>query len=498
MSLSRIKTWIEEVLTPDDLNAEFNNILNNPVSLISPLTGALDLDGQTITVDAAAATTFVSSSSCSWSFMSGAKSGTPATTGSVVNYSAQTFTDSATAGSGTATAYTAFAFQRPTLAATNASVTTTDAATFYIPNNVAAGTNETITNSWAIWVDAGNVRFDDDIYWRSGTGFAGILAHNNSAARTYTFPDSDGTVLFTSGALGTPTSGTLTNCTGYPGTSLTVIDAAGDYLVGTAADTAAREPAYATIAAHASTMDPWGTRVLLLTGGAVTFTDIADADYVGQQVKLIMNAAHIWTDGAVFDVQGGATYTTAAGDQVILTATAVDAFDVEIIPANGGVVSSKGRTPITLTAAQASTSGTSITFSSIPAGVKRITVMLVGVSTNGTSLPIVQIGDAGGPEATGYAGVVRSSASETALDTGFTVSQDASASQVLHGALTLTLMDAAAFTWVATGVFGRSDAADGSYVGGSKSLSAELTQVVVTTVNGTDAFDAGSISICYE
>src|SRR3990167_1159356 len=40
--------------------------------------------------------------------------------------------------------------------------------------------------------------------------------------------------------LGTPTSGTLTNCTGYPGTSLTVIDAAGDGLIGTAADTAAR------------------------------------------------------------------------------------------------------------------------------------------------------------------------------------------------------------------------------------------------------------------
>ena len=102
----------------------------------------------------------------------------------------------------------------------------------------------------------------------------------------------------------------------------------------------ARKPATATVAAHATTMDPWVARVVTLSGSAVTFTDIADADYIGQTVLLIMNAAHIWTDGAVFDVQGGATYTTAAGDQVLLVATAVDAFDVTISPASGKVVNS--------------------------------------------------------------------------------------------------------------------------------------------------------------
>src|SRR3990167_8335097 len=152
MALSRTKVWVAEVLTFADLNAEFNGILNNALSLISPLTGSLDLDGNSLTLDAAAVTSVVSSAAVSWNFTSGAKSGTPATTGSVANYSAQTFTDSATAGSGTATAYVAYAIQRPTLAATNASVTTTDAATWYIANNVAAGTNQTLTNSWALWV----------------------------------------------------------------------------------------------------------------------------------------------------------------------------------------------------------------------------------------------------------------------------------------------------------------------------------------------------------
>src|SRR3990167_9162592 len=52
MSLARVKVWIAgEVLTASELNAEFNNILNNPVSLISPLTATLDLDGQRLTLD---------------------------------------------------------------------------------------------------------------------------------------------------------------------------------------------------------------------------------------------------------------------------------------------------------------------------------------------------------------------------------------------------------------------------------------------------------------
>jgi hypothetical protein len=41
MALARVKTWVREVLTFADQNAEFDNILNNALSLISPLTGNL-------------------------------------------------------------------------------------------------------------------------------------------------------------------------------------------------------------------------------------------------------------------------------------------------------------------------------------------------------------------------------------------------------------------------------------------------------------------------
>lgn len=152
--------WGTEVLTAADLNAEFDNILNNASALISPLGGALDWDGYAHTLDTAGVTTAQSTSSTAWSFTPGNKSGAPGTTGGIANFAASTWTDTNTAGSGTASAWTGHSFQRPTLAAANSSVTTTDAATVYIANSPLAGSNQTLTNAYALWVDAGNVRFD--------------------------------------------------------------------------------------------------------------------------------------------------------------------------------------------------------------------------------------------------------------------------------------------------------------------------------------------------
>lgn len=163
MSLSRVKVWGTEVLTAADLNAEFDNILNNAASLISPLGGALDWDGYAHTLDAAGVTTAQSTASIAWTFTPGNKTGTPSTTGGITNYAASTWTDNNTAGSGTATAWVGHAFQRPTLAASNSSVTTTNAATVYIANAPLAGSNETLTNPYALWVDDGKVRFDGDL-----------------------------------------------------------------------------------------------------------------------------------------------------------------------------------------------------------------------------------------------------------------------------------------------------------------------------------------------
>jgi len=52
--------------------------------------------------------------------------------------------------------------------------------------------------------------------------------------------------------------------------------------------------------------------------------------------------------------------------------------------------------------AQNTTSGTSIDFLSIPSWVRRITVMLNGVSTSGTSRQQIQLGVSGTPETSSY------------------------------------------------------------------------------------------------
>jgi hypothetical protein len=95
-----------------------------------------------------------------------------------------TYTDSATAGAGTATLFAFNVWNAPTLAATNAGVTTTDAATCYITGYPANGGNMTITNPWALWVEAGNVRFD-------GTLTLGNDADNVSGQINFIASDGD-------------------------------------------------------------------------------------------------------------------------------------------------------------------------------------------------------------------------------------------------------------------------------------------------------------------
>lgn len=151
---------------------------------------------------------------------------------------------------------------------------------------------------------------------------------------------------------------------------------------------------------------------------------------------------------------------------------------------------------------QNATSGTSIDFTSIPTGTKRITVNFVGVSTNGSSDTLIQLGDSGGFEATGYfsvSSIVQGSGSATgSYTTGLGIRYSA-ADQLVHGSVIITLVDESTNTWAAQGVLGVDAGADFScFVSGSKSLSDVLTQIRITTVGGTNTFDAGKINIVYE
>ena len=148
----------------------------------------------------------------------------------------------------------------------------------------------------------------------------------------------------------------------------------------------------------------------------------------------------------------------------------------------------------------ATTSGTSVTFTGIPAGVKQIVVTFKGVSTNGTSQKLIRIGDSGGIEDSGYSSVsssiIGATVNTVTRSTGFTINSLV-AVHTLQGSVTLTLENATAFSWVASGITCDFDY-DGTFLtSGSKSLSAELTQVRITTQNGTDAFDGGEVNIAY-
>jgi hypothetical protein len=147
---------------------------------------------------------------------------------------------------------------------------------------------------------------------------------------------------------------------------------------------------------------------------------------------------------------------------------------------------------ITSGTAVASTSGTAIDFTSIPSWVKRITVVFYGVSVSGTSRVQIQLGTSGGVVATGYASFT--SDTSTTSTTGLVVG-GASASDNRYGSMVIVQQDTN--KWVASGVTNSSTTSAYSNVG-NITLASTLDRVRITTVNGTDTFDAGSINILYE
>jgi len=202
--------------------------------------------------------------------------------------------------------------------------------------------------------------------------------------------------------------------------------------------------------------------------------------------------------------QGGIGAATLAANNVLL-GNGTSALQVVAPSTAGNVLTSNGTTwtsatpaayPLTSGTAVASTSGTSIDFLSIPSWVKRITVMFDGVSTNGSSIVCIQLGDAGGIETSGYnGGATNQSPTYTANTVGLNLVGGGNASAAYMGQAILTQISGN--NWVlSAGV--QISLSNLSAAGGSKTLSDTLDRVRITTVNGTDTFDAGSINILYE
>tara|TARA_R100001143_G_C3355791_1_gene132239 strand:+ start:1959 stop:2570 length:612 start_codon:yes stop_codon:yes gene_type:complete len=187
---------------------------------------------------------------------------------------------------------------------------------------------------------------------------------------------------------------------------------------------------------------------------------------------------------------------TASSGQ-LWTATSATASDFQAAAASG----------FTMSSVTATTSGTLIDFTSIPAGTKIIHINFHEVSLSGTDNFIIQLGDSGGVETSAYysyGGRLNDSVAGTSANsTAGLLAQSASAGYGTNGTATLCLVDSSAYIWTMNfqGLNVASHSGDDTtqyYVIGScqKTLSAELDRVRIDTT-GSDTFDDGKISILY-
>lgn len=268
--------------------------------------------------------------------------------------------------------------------------------------------------------------------------------------------------------------------------------------------------------------DAGAAKDTLLLSTSVTITPASDADVTlsstqatygrlilvdgswasGHNIIVPTNQRRYWVDNtagtydAVVKTSGGTGITVPAGYARVVVCdgtNVINPLDYYDQLFQGGAVTS--------TATQALTSGTTKDFT-IPTWAKVIKIAISGMSTNGTSGIELTIGDSGGIETTGYLGsIVRTGAATLATANhptdAFTIVNDLAAADILHGIVTLSLVDAATFTWAIEGNLSESNASTFFSFAGSKALSAALTTVRLQTTNGTDTFDAGSAVATY-
>jgi hypothetical protein len=206
---------------------------------------------------------------------------------------------------------------------------------------------------------------------------------------------------------------------------------------------------------------------------------------------------------------GGTGATTLTSNNVII-GNGTSAVQFVAPSTSGNVLTSNGTTwtsaaapaaGFTLGTPVATTSGTSIDFTGIPAGIKQLIVNFYQVSTSGTDPINIQLGDSGGIETTGYIG---EGANITAANTcnvqnstgGFRI-QVLSATSVLNGSITITLQNSSLNQWAASGNVSNQGNTQMMMTAGVKPLSAVLDRVRITTLGGSQTFDNGEINIAY-
>jgi len=183
--------------------------------------------------------------------------------------------------------------------------------------------------------------------------------------------------------------------------------------------------------------------------------------------------------------------TASAGTNTTQLATTAFVTDA-VSTANAAKIVSMGSV--------ATTSGTEKDFTNIPASAKRVTLLLQGVSLRGTALLRIRLGTSGGSVTSGYVStgsVISSGAATAAATAGFEIYTNApNAAYSVTGAIVFYLIGSN--TWVAAGTVSWGGVAWTGTVGGLVALGGALTQLRLTSSNGTDTLDAGAANVFYE
>jgi hypothetical protein len=139
-------------------------------------------------------------------------------------------------------------------------------------------------------------------------------------------------------------------------------------------------------------------------------------------------------------------------------------------------------------------SGTAVDFVGIPSWARRITVLFNGVSTNGSSLVEVRIGS-GSISSSGYLGYASTNGANISTTSGFPTTYAMAASYTIIGKMEICLLSGTTYASSSVLTLTPLNTTMGAC---NITLSGIMDRLRVTTVNGTDTFDAGTINVMYE
>ena len=227
-----------------------------------------------------------------------------------------------------------------------------------------------------------------------------------------------------------------------------------------------------TVVSEWARMDQNG--LLLTNQRDLRLGDSDNSNYVGFQSPATVSSNVVWTLPATDGTNNQTLTTNGSGTLAWATYATILATEVAL------------------------TNQSSVEFLSIPSYVQQITMMFDTVSSSGTSEWLIQLGDSGGFEITGYLGaglrVGAASIAHLGDTTGFLLPNNV-ATTSLAGAV--TLHHKSGNTWCASGSIGGTTNV-ALLTSGSKTLSGVLDRIRLITKNApTDTFDTGTLNISY-